>query len=111
MEIALNRRNFLGYTNYHIFVNNVDGTEVPVETSDEGYAQLANGSTPTLEGHTWKQSLGGALKVDTFTGLMGDKDYVVVDDIAYVTLTGYPCGGLRVPASQIVNDIITLEWQ
>ncbi len=112
-EKTLTERNFIGYSHFHIFVNDETGEEFPVECTEAEYVRLAGVDggqfNPTLEGHTWKYSMGGAIKVDTTTGLMADGDYVVVDNKAYVTAKEAYCGGLVVAPEAIIASKITIE--
>lgn len=112
-EIQLTKREFVGYSWFHIFINDDTGAEVPVECTEEEYTRLGGPDgaqfNPTLEGHTWKHSMGGAIKVDTPTGLMSDKDYVVVDDKAYVTLKEAVGGGIVMDSIDVVADKIIIE--
>lgn len=112
-EITLTKRNFVGYSNFHIFVNDKTGEEVGIECTNEEYAQLGSVKdvqvTPTLEGHTWKCSLGGALKVDSVDGLMREGEYTEHEGKAYVTSRSFQGGGKVVPVAEVVGDKILIE--
>lgn len=112
VEVKLTRRNFVGISNFHLFTNDTTGETVPVETTEQEYHRLGEkgGSrfNPVLDGHTWRYSVGGAIKVDTPNGLMGDKEYVIVDDRAYVSLKDMRTGGKVVPPDEIIDDTIKL---
>lgn len=110
MKIDLVKRNFLGYSYFHIFINDETGEETAVETTQAEYERLGQPDgaqfNPVLEGHTWKCSLGGAVKVDSPTGLLKDREYTVVGENAFIALRDRAGGGIRVSAHDVVNDSI-----
>lgn len=111
-ETILTQRNFVGISYFHIFTNDKTGEKTSVEATQQEYERLGgvDGAqfNPTLEGHTWKYSMGGAIKVDSPTGLMKDKEYVIHEGKAYVTLDDTVSGGIVVQPDEIVADKIML---
>jgi len=112
-EMTLTKRNFVGYSNFHIFINDETGEEVGIECAAEEYAQLGSVKdvqiTPTLDGHTWKCSLGGAMKVDSVDGLMREGEYTENGGKAYITSRSFQGGGKIVPIEEIIMDKIIIE--
>jgi hypothetical protein len=112
-EILLTKRNFVGYAWFHIFTNDETGAEFPVECTEMEYTRLGEVGgeqfNPTLEGHTWKYSLGRAMKVDSPTGLLSDREYAVIGDEAHIAIKEAMGGGVRVPVADVVEDKIEIE--
>lgn len=87
--IKLTKRNYLGKGYFHEF-RDKDGNPVYVECTQEEYDRLGEkgGSkfNPVLEGHTWKCSFGGAIKVDSPTKLLGKNEYTEIGEEAHIML-------------------------
>lgn len=92
----LTERTYLGVGYTHEFVNDATGETVYVPCTEEEYAFLgtAEGGNhrPTLEGHTWKQSLGGTYKVDTPNEMLGKDEYCIVGDRVCIRYDNPPIG-------------------
>lgn len=88
-KIKLTKRKYLGFGYVHRFKNDTDGTTVFIPCSQEEYDSLAlpNAPQPTLAGHTWLDSAGGTIKVDTPTTLLGDNEYCIDGEDAHVVLS------------------------
>jgi len=109
----LTKREYLGTTCLHIFVNNKTGEEKVVECSQAEYDALAlpNPTNPTLAGHTWKQSYGGSIKVDTPNTMLGENDYCDWKGGYFVIAkdTNGKLVGAEVSKSKVVADKIDVN--
>lgn len=105
---------FLGITNFDVYINDVTGEEVVVECTDEEYGLLSTAgasSNPKKEGHTWKFSIGGALKVDNGKGILRENEYCDYEGGAFVVCKkadGSFVGG-KIATERIVDNKISLE--
>lgn len=85
-KIKLTKREYIGEGNYHTFKNKKTQNEVIVWCSDEEYKNLSlpNSTPPILDGHDWISSSGGAFKVNSFTGLLEEKEFFINNNYYYV---------------------------
>lgn len=108
----LTKREYLGLTYVHIYTDDVSGDEVVVECTQGEYEalELPNPVNPTKKGCTWVKSLGGSIKVDTPTTLLGVDEYCDWNGGYFVmakTDTGKIIGG-EVKKTDIVADKIDI---
>lgn len=77
------KREYLGEGYLHLFIHNQTGEEKFVECTEAEYKRmgLKGGSkyNPTLEGYTWKCSVGGTIKVNTPNTILGENEYCIKD--------------------------------
>jgi hypothetical protein len=109
MKEELIKRNYLGEGYVHFFVNDETGEEAIVECTQEDYDALAlpNAVNPTLKGHTWLQSHGKTIKVDTPTTILSKGEYCEFDGGAYVVPKDGKPG--KVELAELVNTFSIAE--
>lgn len=88
----LTQRTYLGEGHVHVLVNDVTGAELVVPCTQQEYEQLAQVDgekyRPKIAGHTWQFSMGGTVKVDTPTTLLGDDEYCIKGTDVVINLSG-----------------------
>lgn len=92
MERQLTKREYLGEGYVHVFMNDKTGDIVNIPCTEQEYHRLgeAEGTqfNPTLEGHTWLNSQGGTLKVDTPDTTLGENEYCDIGTESIVLFAG-----------------------
>lgn len=75
-KIKLKKVDFLGYANFHLFID-ANGNEVVEECSNKEYKALekAGAAAPTKDGCVWKCSFGEGIKVDTPKKILKKNEY------------------------------------
>lgn len=117
-KIKLTKRKYLGEGYIHSFKNDVTGKMLFVPITKVEYERLGEKGgakfNPTLEGHTWIESMGGTYKVDTENTILGDGDYTEVNDEFVVNMKDSRGIELtkKVKKDMVVNDEIEKTlWQ
>jgi hypothetical protein len=87
----LTKREYLGEGYIHCFKNDETDEIVFVPCTKEEYERLGlpGGSqyNPTLAGHTWVESYGGTVKVDTPNTMLGFNEYCIVGEKVHTLLS------------------------
>lgn len=85
-KTLLTKREYLGEGNYHTFKNSETNDLLIVWCSDEEYKNLSlpEATKPILEGYEWISSSGGAVKVDSPSGLLEEGGFFLEDNKYYV---------------------------
>lgn len=109
--VQLTQRALLGDGFFHIFVDDKTGGEIPVQVTEEEYDVLAlpNVEQPMREGCSWKYSVGGAVKCDSPTGYLGEKEYVLLDGKALVSMKTKMGSGFTVPETDVVSHTVEVK--
>lgn len=119
MKIKLTKRNYTGKGYYYNFKNIETGLYLIESCSEEDYNKLAlkDAVNPTKEGHILESAVGATVKVDTESGMLGDKEYCQYEDGYYVLITNSKQQeiGMKVKTEEIIGDEIDISnyfiWQ
>lgn len=117
MKIKLTKREYLGEGYVHYFENDDTGEIVTEECTKQQYDNLSKNKpvNPQMDGHTWQQSVGGTIKVDTPSSLLGLNEYADLGEkLAVVDERG---DYKKITKEKVVEDEIedeelkTAKWQ
>jgi len=89
-KIKLTKKNYLGRGYVHAFKNDTTGDIKWVPCTKNEYERMGekDGSkyNPVLEGYSWQCSYGGSVMVDNPDTVLGEDEYVEVDNEVIIKL-------------------------
>ncbi len=110
-KIQLIKKEYLGEGYVHEFERDSDGLAVYIPCTKLEYERLGlkGGSkfNPVMEGHEWRRSHGGTVKVDNPDGILKKGEYTEVGDMV---LIGKGKGRFRwLPKEKVINDSVDVK--